>query len=152
MGQTRTKIIGESEEAEKKSEVSEESSSSKRKRQKKRSYLAKGRIYINANFNNTLLSLTDEKGNVILWSSSGHSGLKNTKKGTPFGGTKAMEVLLDKMKDINIDQLDVFVKGVGPGREAALRVLFSKNYNINSIVDITPIPFGGPTKPKPRRV
>lgn len=151
MGQTRTKIIGQEEKEEKK-EILEEESTTKKKKQKRRAYLAKARIYINAGFNNTLISLTDDKGNVVLWSSSGHAGLKNTKKGTPFGGTKAMEVLLEKMKDVNIDQLDVFVKGVGPGREAALRVLFSKNYNINSIVDITPIPFGGPTRPKPRRV
>lgn len=150
MGQTRTKIIGQTEAEEKKEIVAEETS--KKKKQKKRTYLPKARIYINAGFNNTLISLTDDKGNVILWSSSGHAGLKNTKKGTPFGGTKAMEALLEKMKDLNIDQFDIFVKGVGPGREAALRVFFSKNYNVNSIVDITPIPFGGPTRPKLRRV
>jgi small subunit ribosomal protein S11 len=151
MGQTRTKIIGQEGEEEKKEEIITKEAPRKKK-EKRKNYLAKARIYINSGFNNTLISLTDDKGNVILWSSSGHAGLKNTKKGTPFGGTKAMEVMLEKMKDINIDQIDVFVKGVGPGREAALRVLFSKNYNINSIVDITPIPFGGPTRPKPRRV
>jgi small subunit ribosomal protein S11 len=63
-----------------------------------------------------------------------------------------MEVLLEKIKNIDIGELEVYVKGVGPGREPALRVLFSKNYNISYIEDITPVPFGGPTKPKPRRV
>jgi small subunit ribosomal protein S11 len=150
MGQTRVKTIGleEIREEKKAAEISEV----KKTKKKKIFHLSKGRIYINAGFNNTIITLTDDKGNSLLWSSAGHAGLKNTKKGTPFAGTKAMEVLLEKMKNIDIDELEVYVKGVGPGREPALRVLFSKNYNITLIKDITPIPFGGPTKPKPRRV
>ncbi len=149
MGQTRVKTIGLEEVKE---EKSAEIEPSKKGTKKKSLYFSKGRIYINAGFNNTIITLTDDKGNTILWSSAGHAGLKNTKKGTPFAGTKAMEVLLEKMKNINIDELEVYVKGIGPGRESALRVLFSKNYNVVLIKDITPIPFGGPTKPKPRRV
>jgi small subunit ribosomal protein S11 len=144
MGQKRVKIL--------KEETEEKPIETAKVKKKKVLSLPKGRIYINAGFNNTIITLTDDKGNVLLWSSAGHAGLKNTKKGTPFAGTKAMEVLLEKMKNINVDELEVYVKGVGPGRESALRVLFSKNYNISSIQDITPIPFGGPTKPKPRRV
>jgi small subunit ribosomal protein S11 len=145
MGQTRVKVI-------KEEKIEEKPIEAPKTKKKKVLSIPKGRIYINAGFNNTLVTLTDDKGNVLLWSSAGHAGLKNTKKGTPFAGTKAMEVLLEKMKNVNIDELEVYVKGVGPGREPALRVLFSKNYNITSIQDITPIPFGGPTKPKPRRV
>jgi small subunit ribosomal protein S11 len=145
MGQTRVKVLKEEKTEEKPVETT-------KIKKKKVLSLPKGRIYINADFNNTIITLTDDKGNVLLWSSAGHAGLKHTKKGTPFAGTKAMEVLLEKMKNINIDELEVYIKGVGPGRESALRVLFSKNYNIGSIQDITPIPFGGPTKPKPRRV
>jgi small subunit ribosomal protein S11 len=145
MGQTRVKVI-------KEEKIEEKPVETPKTKKKKVLSLPKGRIYINAGFNNTLVTLTDDKGNVLLWSSAGHAGLKNTKKGTPFAGTKAMEVLLEKMKNINVDELEVYVKGVGPGREPALRVLFSKNYNVSSIQDITPIPFGGPTKPKPRRV
>ncbi len=149
MGQTRVKTIGlEEVKEEKVAEVEPV----KKEKKKKILNLPKARIYINAGFNNTIITLTDDKGNTILWSSSGHAGLKNTKKGTPFGGTKAMEVLLEKMKNIDISELEVYVKGVGPGRESALRVLFSKNYNVTLIKDITPIPFGGPTRPKPRRV
>jgi small subunit ribosomal protein S11 len=144
MGQKRVKVL--------KEETEEKPIETAKVKKKKVLSLPKGRIYINAGFNNTIITLTDDKGNVLLWSSAGHAGLKNTKKGTPFAGTKAMEVLLEKMKNINVDELEVYVKGVGPGRESALRVLFSKNYNISSIQDITPIPFGGPTKPKPRRV
>jgi small subunit ribosomal protein S11 len=144
MGQKRVKVL--------KEETEEKQIETAKVKKKKVLSLPKGRIYINAGFNNTIITLTDDKGNVLLWSSAGHAGLKNTKKGTPFAGTKAMEVLLEKMKNINVDELEVYVKGVGPGRESALRVLFSKNYNISSIQDITPIPFGGPTKPKPRRV
>jgi len=148
MGKTRTKLITGEEE---KNKLTEEVSSVKKKKLKK-AYFKTARIYINSHFNNTIITLTDDNGNVIAWSSAGHAGLKNTKKGTPFGGQKAMEVLLEKMANFNIDEIKVFVKGVGPGREAALRVLFSKNLNIVSIADITPVPFGGPTKPKPRRV
>jgi small subunit ribosomal protein S11 len=145
MGQTRVKVL-------KEEKVEEKTIETPKVKKKKVLSLPKGRIYINAGFNNTIIALTDDQGNVLLWSSAGHAGLKHTKKGTPFAGTKAMEVLLEKMKNINVDELEVYVKGVGPGRESALRVLFSKNYNISSIQDITPIPFGGPTKPKPRRV
>jgi small subunit ribosomal protein S11 len=145
MGQTRVKVL-------KEEKIEEKTIETPKVKKKKVLSLPKGRIYINAGFNNTIITLTDDQGNVLLWSSAGHAGLKNTKKGTPFAGTKAMEVLLEKMKNINVDELEVYVKGVGPGRESALRVLFSKNYNISSIQDITPIPFGGPTKPKPRRV
>jgi small subunit ribosomal protein S11 len=144
MGQKRVKVL--------KEETEKKPIETAKVKKKKVLSLPKGKIYINAGFNNTIITLTDDKGNVLLWSSAGHAGLKNTKKGTPFAGTKAMEVLLEKMKNINVDELEVYVKGVGPGRESALRVLFSKNYNIISIQDITPIPFGGPTKPKPRRV
>jgi small subunit ribosomal protein S11 len=145
MGQTRVKVI-------KEEKIEEKPGETPKTKKKKVLSLLKGRIYINAGFNNTIVTLTDDKGNVLLWSSAGHAGLKNTKKGTPFAGTKAMELLLEKMKNINVDELEVYVKGIGPGREPALRVLFSKNYNITSIQDITPIPFGGPTKPRPRRV
>jgi len=144
MGQTRVKI--------KEEKIEEKQVEAPKAKKKKVLSLPRGRIYINAGFNNTIITLTDDKGNTLLWSSAGHAGLKHTKKGTPFAGTKAMEVLLEKMKNFNIDELEVYVKGVGPGRESALRVLFSKNYKINLIQDITPVPFGGPTKPKPRSV
>jgi small subunit ribosomal protein S11 len=145
MGQTKVKVIKE----ENKEEIK---NSGDKKKKKKVLHLSKARIYLNANFNNTLVTLTDDKGNVMFWSSAGHAGLKNTKKGTPFAGTRAVESLLEKIKDVQIDELEVYTKGVGPGREPGLRVLFSKNYNIVLLQDITPISFGGPTKPKPRRV
>lgn len=146
MGRTRTKQIG--------ADISKESKIEKeaQKKEKKKAYLDKARLYIIANFNNTIISLTDDQGNVLAWSSAGHAGLKNTKKGTPYAGTKAMEVLLEKMKNFKIDELKVFTKGVGPGRETALRVLFNQDYNISHLEDITPIPFGGPKGPRPKRV
>ncbi|MER3570270.1 MAG: 30S ribosomal protein S11 [Patescibacteria group bacterium] len=150
MGKTRTVKVGA--ELEEKKEESQVLSKGTKKKKEKKIYIPSARIYINANFNNTIITLTDDKGNTILWSSAGHAGLKNTKEGTPFGGTKAMEVLLEKMKNLKIDEIKVFVKGVGPGREPALRVLFSKDYNITYIADITPVPFGGPKRPRPRRV
>ncbi len=150
MGKTRTKTIGtETETKEIKEEITETKS---KKKEKKKLYLDKARVYIIANFNNTLLTFTDDQGNVLAWSSAGQAGLKNTKKGTPYAGTKAAEALLEKMKNFKIDELKIFTKGVGPGRETALRVLFSQDYNITYLEDITPIPFGGPKKPRPRRV
>ena len=147
MGKTRTKTIGAEIEEEK-----VEAEAKGKKKEKKKIYLDKARIYINAGLNNTIITLTDDQGNVLAWSSAGHAGLKNTKKGTPYAGTKAMEVLLEKMKNFKIDELKVFTKGIGPGRETALRVLFSQDYNITYLEDITPIPFGGPKRPRPRRV
>lgn len=149
MGQTRTKIIGTEVEESKKEQSGEIQS---KKKAKKKTHLPKARIYINAGFNNTIVTLTDDNGNVLAWSSAGHAGLKNTKKGTPYAGTKAMEVLLEKIKNFQIDELKVYVKGVGPGRETALRTLFSQDFNISYLENITPIPFGGPKKPRPRRV
>ncbi len=149
MGKTRTKVIGLETETGTK-EISTETET--KKKTKKKLHLPVARIYIYAHFNNTIITLTDDQGNVLAWSSAGHAGLKNTKKGTPFAGTRAMEVLLEKMKNFSIDELKVFTKGVGPGREPALRVLFSKNYPITHLEDRTPIPFGGPKRPRPRRV
>jgi len=143
MGKTRTKVVS----------ADLENKEVTVKKPKAKINLPVGRIYIRSTHNNIQVCLTDDRGNVIAWSSAGHAGLKHTKKGTPYAGARAMEVLLDKItNNVNIGELKVFVKGVGPGREPALRVLFSRNFNITYIADITPIPFGGPTPPKPRRV
>lgn len=144
MGKTRTKLV----EGEEIKEIKKE----KIKKSKKK-YIDLGIFYINANLNNTLLTFTDRQGNVLKWSSAGHIGFKNTKKSTPYAGAKSAEGLINKVKEsFDVNEIKVIVKGIGPGRESALRVIFNSDFNIISVEDRTPIPFGGSTPPKPRRV
>lgn len=114
--------------------------------------LASGILYIQATYNNTLISLSDSSGNTVMWSSSGSLGFKGAKKGTPFAAAKVAELLAEKAKNIGVKDVDVVIKGVGSGRESAIRTFASKGIEINLIRDMTPIPHNGPKPPKPRRV
>lgn len=110
------------------------------------------RAYIKATFNNTIVTITDGKGDVIVWSSAGASGFKGTKKGTPFAAQVTASSAAKKAKDRGVKRIQVFVKGPGPGRETAIRALQSSGLDIVMIRDITPIPHDGCRGPKPRRV
>lgn len=112
----------------------------------------KGRMYVKATFNTTYVSFTDEKGNVICWSSAGTTGFKGARRGTPFAATTIIEEGLKKAKAANINSIDVYIKGPGPGRDAAVRVLKTAGIDINMIADVTPIPHNGCRPKKPRRV
>lgn len=114
--------------------------------------LARGRVYIQATYNNTMISVTDEKGQVLAWASSGNLGFKGPKKATPYAASRVAEAVVEKVKKSGISEVDVFVKGIGSGRESAVRSLASHGLNILSIKDITPIPHNGPRPPKVRRV
>lgn len=114
--------------------------------------LTRGIIHIQSTYNNTKLALTDLAGNLVLWSSSGALGFRGTKKGTPFAAGKVAEWLLEQSQDTGLGSVDVVVRGVGAGRDAALRVLASRGLQIDSVKDTTPIPFNGPKPKKPRRV
>jgi small subunit ribosomal protein S11 len=114
--------------------------------------ISSGILFIQSTYNNTLINLTDEKGNTVLWGSSGTVGFKGTKKSTPFAASKAAEILADKAKMMGITNVGVVVKGVGAGRESAIRTFASKGIEINFIRDITPVPHGGVKPRKPRRV
>ncbi len=114
--------------------------------------LVSGILHIQSTYNNTILSLTDEKGNVIISASAGALGFKGAKKGTPFAASKVAELMADKAKMIGIKDVGIRVKGVGAGREAAIRSFAAKGVDFNSIRDVTPIPHNGPRPPKPRRV
>jgi len=109
-------------------------------------------LYIQSTFNNTLMNLTDFQGNTVIWLSSGSLGFKGAKKGTPFAASKVAELLADKAKMIGLNSVDVIIKGVGAGRESAIRALAAKGIEINTIRDMTPIPHNGPRPKKPRRV
>lgn len=110
-----------------------------------------GRMYIKATFNTTYVSFTDEKGNVLCWSSAGTSGFKGARRSTPFAATTIIEDGLKKAKAANLSSVDCFIKGPGPGRDAVLRVLKNSNIEVNTIADITPIPHNGCRPKKPRR-
>ncbi len=114
--------------------------------------ISEAKLYISSSFNNTILTLTDLNGNVLFWTSAGLLGFKGTKKGTPFAASKAAETMADLILSNKIDKIHILVKGVGSGRESALRSLAAKGVNIVSIEDITPIPHDGCRPPKVRRV
>jgi small subunit ribosomal protein S11 len=114
--------------------------------------LERGTLFINSSYNNTTLSLADEKGNTAMWSSAGSMGFKGAKKGTPFAAGKVGEALADKALAAGLKEIDIVVKGVGAGRESSIRAFIAKGVAISSIKDRTPVPFNGPKAPKPRRV
>ena len=114
--------------------------------------LATGVFHIQATYNNTKIALTTGDGNLVLWSTSGALGFKGAKKGTPFAAGKVAELLADRGQELGLKEADVVIKGVGAGREAAVRALAAKGLVINTIRDVTPVPFNGPKPPKPRRV
>lgn len=118
----------------------------------KKKQIASGILFVESTFNNTKVSLSDTKGNVLLWSSSGSLGFRGAKKGTPFAAAKIGETLGQKAFDLGLKEIDVVVKGVGSGRESAIRGFITKGFTINSIKDTTPVPHNGPKPKKPRRV
>jgi small subunit ribosomal protein S11 len=111
-----------------------------------------GRVYINASYNNTLITFTDTKGNLIAWASAGSLGFEGPKKATPFASSKVISALSEKVKPLGMTNMEVFVKGVGGGRDSAIRSLITQGFNILSIKDVTPIPHNGPRPAKIRRV
>ncbi|MCX6757934.1 MAG: 30S ribosomal protein S11 [Candidatus Nomurabacteria bacterium] len=114
--------------------------------------LTSGILYIDATFNNTKVMFADKSGNAIFWSSTGALGFKGAKKGTPFAASKAGDVVGDKAQTLGIKEADVVVRGVGSGREPAIRAFMAHNIEITSIKDATPVPHNGPKAKKPRRV
>ena len=111
-----------------------------------------GRAYIHATFNNTIISITDQNGNVLSWASAGTSGFKGSRKSTPYAAQLAAQNAARAAQEHGVRELDVFVKGPGPGREAAIRSLQSTDMILRSITDKTPIPHNGCRPPKKRRV
>ena len=119
---------------------------------RERKNIVNGQVHINATFNNTLITFTDEMGNVISWSSAGSVGFKNSRKSTPYAAQIASEDAGRKAAEHGLKNVVVFVKGPGSGRETALRALQSVGFTVTSIKDVTPIPHNGCRPPKRRRV
>lgn len=122
------------------------------KKKKIKNQILKGRANIQCTYNNTIIALADMNGAVLGWSSSGHMGFKGAKKATPYAATQVVAELSEKVKKYGLQEIDVYVKGVGSGREAAIRALANNGFTILSIKDITPIPHNGCRPKKPRRV
>jgi small subunit ribosomal protein S11 len=111
-----------------------------------------GRLNILATFNNTIVTLCDLKGNTVMAASSGALGFKGSRKSTPFAAAKVGEIIGDKALQMGMKEADVIIRGVGAGRESALRSFAGKGIGIGKITDMTPVPHNGPRPPKPRRI
>ena len=111
-----------------------------------------GRVYVTATFNNTLVTITDNSGNTISWGSAGSSGFKGARKSTPFAATTAVTDIARKAMDKGLREVEVYIKGPGAGRDAAIRALRSLGLKITAIADVTPIPHNGTRPRKMRRV
>ena len=121
-------------------------------RREKRAMIPRGQVHIHATFNNTIITVTDPAGNTLGWSSSGTAGFKGSRKSTPFAAQQAARMAAGKAREVGMREIDVFVKGPGPGREAAIRSLLSEGLRVVSISDVTPLPHNGCRPPKKRRV
>lgn len=111
-----------------------------------------GLVYIQASFNNVIVTITDQSGNVLSWSSAGKEGFKGSRKNTPYAAQRAAETAAQEAHDMGLRKVNVFVKGPGSGREAAVRALANEGLDVSSIKDTTPIPHNGCRPPKRRRV
>ena len=114
--------------------------------------IERGKIYIKATYNNTIITVADENGNVITWASAGSLGFSGPKKATPFAASKIIATLAEKLKKSGPTEINVFINGVGSGRDSAIRSLINQGFNVLSITDVTSIPHNGPRPPKVRRV
>jgi small subunit ribosomal protein S11 len=111
-----------------------------------------GKAYVNASYNNTVITITDQAGNVLTWASAGSLGFSGPKKATPFASQKVVAAIAEKLQATGLQDLHVIVKGIGSGRDSAIRSLINHGFNILSIKDATPVPHNGPRPPKVRRV
>jgi len=118
----------------------------------KRRHIPKGQVHILCTYNNTIISMSDNSGNSLGWSSSGSIGFRGAKKSTPFAATLVTQKVIEKTARYGVKEVDVFVKGVGGGREASVRALIAAGIQVNGIKDITPVPHNGCRPKKPRRV
>ncbi len=124
----------------------------KPKKKKNVKAVPRGNAYVQATYNNTIITITDPNGAVLGWSSSGVTGFKGPKKATPYAASVVVKDLMDRIVDYGVKEVSVYVKGIGGGRESAIRALHSNGLNVLNITDMTPIPHNGCRPPKRRRV
>lgn len=121
-------------------------------RKKVKKHVVDGMAHIHASFNNTIVTVTDRQGNALAWATSGGSGFRGSRKSTPFAAQVAADRVAEAVKEMGMKNMQVFVKGPGPGRESAVRALNAAGFKITNITDVTPIPHNGCRPPKKRRV
>jgi len=126
--------------------------STARQRKRVKKNVVDGVAHVHASFNNTIITITDRQGNALSWATSGGCGFRGSRKSTPFAAQVAAEKAGEVVKDFGMKNLDVEIKGPGPGRESAVRALNNLGFKINNITDVTPIPHNGCRPPKRRRV
>ncbi|WP_198245353.1 30S ribosomal protein S11 [methane-oxidizing endosymbiont of Gigantopelta aegis] len=126
--------------------------SQNRSKKRVKKTVADGIAHVHASFNNTIITITDRKGNALSWATSGGSGFRGSRKSTPFAAQVAAEKAGQVARDFGMKNLEVMIKGPGPGRESAVRALNNLGFKISNIVDVTPIPHNGCRPPKKRRV
>jgi small subunit ribosomal protein S11 len=119
---------------------------------KTRRTLSHGQAHVHATFNNTIVTITDTQGNTVVWGSAGHSGFKGSRKSTPYAARLAAQEALTAAVELGLQELEILVKGPGPGREAAIRAIQGSGIRVRSITDVTPVPHNGCRPPKKRRV
>lgn len=124
----------------------------KKKKRTKKKVITDGRIYIHASYNNTIVTITDSRGNPALWASAGNCGFKGTRKSTPYAAQITAEKAIEKAKILGLERAKIYIKGTGLGRDQALRAVAASTIDLQSITDLTSIPFGGCRPKKPRRV
>lgn len=147
----KKKVIQQTQEEALQESAKQEVAMSKVKVSKKKS-ITKGKIFIKASYNNTLITVTDDKGNAIVASSAGALGFSGPKKATPFAASKIVAAITEKLKKTGLSDVDIYVRGIGSGRDSAIRSFANQGFNILSIKDVTPIPHNGPRPKKVRRV
>jgi len=126
--------------------------SSKKSKASPKKHLEVGRAYIQVSYNNTKVSITDSNGDLGAWSSAGSLGFRGPKKATAFAASKVVATLMEKVKKVGLKTVEIYVKGIGGGRETAIRSLVNQGLDVTMIKDITPMPHNGPRPPKARRV
>jgi small subunit ribosomal protein S11 len=127
------------------------SAASGRKKAEARTRIERGRVYINSSYNNTTVTVTDENGAVIVWSTAGAMGFAGPKKATPFAASKVIAAVAEKTEKTGPKKIDLYISGIGPGRDSAIRSMAAQGFEIESIRDVTPIAHNGPKSRKVRR-
>ncbi len=145
-------VAAEKEGTEEKKVVEVAEADSKKKKKKLKRQILKGQAHIKCTYNNTMVMISDSNGAMLAWASSGLLGFKGAKKATPYAATQVVHDVTEKVKKYGVQELEVFVKGVGSGRESSIRSLANKGFNLIAIKDMTPIPHNGCRPKKPRRI